>query len=100
MRISDWSSDVCSSDLLVARMLRQAREKPGGRLTFTDVRAIIDGFRNAPDAEVRRFYAEAWAECEAAVETVRWDKERKFPLERLIVHNFAHLMPEIGRAHV
>src|SRR3546814_10931571 len=76
MRISDWSSDVCSSDLLVARMLRQAREKPGGRLTFTDVRAIIDGFRNAPDAEVRRFYAEAWAECEAAVETVRWDKER------------------------
>src|SRR3546814_9315087 len=67
MRISDWSSDVCSSDL---------------------------GFRNEPDAEVRRFYAEAWDECEAAVEAARWDKERKFPLERLVVHNFVHLMPE------
>src|SRR3546814_7590653 len=78
-------------------MLRHAKAKPGGRLTFADIRAIIDGFRNEPDAEVRRFYAEAWAECEAAVETVRWDKERKFPLERLIVHNFAHLMPERDR---
>src|SRR3546814_20649734 len=81
-------------------MLRHAKAKPGGRLTFADIRAIIDGFRNEPDAEVRRFYTEAWAECEAAVEAARWDKERKFPLERLIVHNFAHLLPGRGQPAV
>lgn len=87
-------------DLLVARMLRHAKAKPGGRLTFADIRAIVDGFRNEPDAEVRRLYAEAWAECEAAVEAARWDKERKFPLERLMVHNFAHLLPGRGQPAV
>src|SRR3546814_14594107 len=36
MRISDWSSDVCSSDLLGDRVLEEAVELTGGRVPRAD----------------------------------------------------------------
>src|SRR3546814_1491390 len=36
MRISDWSSDVCSSDLLGDRVLEEAVELTGGRVQRAD----------------------------------------------------------------
>src|SRR3546814_21015609 len=39
MRISDWSSDVCSSDLRESLRLRQAR---GSHVTSTDCLALVE----------------------------------------------------------
>src|SRR3546814_7660502 len=36
MRISDWSSDVCSSDLKIARAPDRARERAGGVIGLGD----------------------------------------------------------------
>src|SRR3546814_8573109 len=49
MRISDWSSDVCSSDLLVS-----ARHVDVYRINVIDiVRVVVDSFRYPP----KRFHA-------------------------------------------
>src|SRR3546814_13005992 len=45
MRISDWSSDVCSSDLVAVR-----------RLTPQEIAAGKGGYRIVPDADSRGFY--------------------------------------------
>src|SRR3546814_6111962 len=55
MRISDWSSDVCSSDLMVdvgARPATQRRAVAGGRITMSPeaLEAIRSG--NAPKGDV------------------------------------------------
>src|SRR3546814_12165848 len=44
MRISDWSSDVCSSDLALHRLRRRDEELPGGeRLDDLDLDAAPHG---------------------------------------------------------
>src|SRR3546814_10925381 len=48
MRISDWSSDVCSSDLLRHIASALARLEPGGRLV------AISGANCSPDAPAWR----------------------------------------------
>src|SRR3546814_17534620 len=45
MRISDWSSDVCSSDLLFRRKLERAKPvpKPGQTIVFDEPIRFNDG---------------------------------------------------------
>src|SRR3546814_14801345 len=52
MRISDWSSDVCSSDLTVLRMLQSASRVPdhGRRVPFRFVRIAGDARLELGDA--------------------------------------------------
>src|SRR3546814_20589236 len=56
MRISDWSSDVCSSDLQIeARQLAFARQLSGAVAARTKtVEAAIRGFGLKPNAMLRR----------------------------------------------
>src|SRR3546814_5253331 len=42
MRISDWSSDVCSSDLFGAEVADQALDRPGGRVAQRADRVALD----------------------------------------------------------
>src|SRR3546814_9019865 len=49
MRISDWSSDVCSSDLKIAvfeRFFSEVREKDIAAVVGDDIEAAIVNFRN------------------------------------------------------
>src|SRR3546814_6126190 len=48
MRISDWSSDVCSSDLPGARLLRHARDQAGA-LVLHRVEALPAAFMENAD---------------------------------------------------
>src|SRR3546814_4283583 len=82
MRISDWSSDVCSSDLLdegVRPLRMAARQQPGGRISLP---AIILGLgqRLAP----------------------RGDEQRAVLDTRVLraIGGVILLLVEIGRAHV
>src|SRR3546814_19760558 len=50
MRISDWSSDVCSSDLAAARPTGFALRDSARRLTWAEVKARVDGCAAALDA--------------------------------------------------
>src|SRR3546814_20211799 len=60
MRISDWSSDVCSSDLLpgdphpVAGRLRAVRDDPGGARAARDARRLWPRERIDPAARSDR----------------------------------------------
>src|SRR3546814_3121194 len=48
MRISDWSSDVCSSDLLIfARVVVIGIRRPSGRTLAEEQRGLSDGARPA-----------------------------------------------------
>lgn len=84
-------------DLLIASMRGRAQANQGGRLSFTEMRETIARFKSKPAPNVVQFYEEAWEEIERAVEAQRWDKERKYPFERLVVHYFVHLLPERGQ---
>src|SRR3546814_1147690 len=57
MRISDWSSDVCSSDLL---MIGELRQGPGGR----DLAGIADDMRHA--LRLSNAWLDALVDLEAA----------------------------------
>src|SRR3546814_1520773 len=64
MRISDWSSDVCSSDLARLTDLRDAARILKGRKVAPGVRAMISpgssGVRRAAEAEgIDRIFIEA-----------------------------------------
>src|SRR3546814_9365896 len=63
MRISDWSSDVCSSDLLVtgARPTTLANLDAAGRSSLPITRGVIEALRDEPDQDVlgRRLASEA-----------------------------------------
>src|SRR3546814_5000542 len=60
MRISDWSSDVCSSDLQVWRI----DPKAGGTATqVTDTQADVAGFKVSPDATKLLAWGDIPKEC-------------------------------------
>src|SRR3546814_1596356 len=46
MRISDWSSDVCSSDLMPAEVLATLYERFGARLLEQNVRTFLQARGN------------------------------------------------------
>src|SRR3546814_4924945 len=113
MRISDWSSDVCSSDLLgrqtsVARR-GLARAWLSGLMAFLDRKTAITGigasrFERRPEASVLDFAGEA---LNAALADAGLDTEQ---IDGLVVQvgsprgadydTIALTFGQIGRAHV
>lgn len=79
-------------DFAVDRLLRRARSQ-GGRLSEADLLDEIQRFRVSPDAAAVDYFRDAWDECSLAVEHLRWDQERRYPFERLMVNTFVHLLP-------
>src|SRR3546814_12045710 len=75
MRISDWSSDVCSSDLFDREGTRKPKLTTAGRAVLAEARAVstgIDGLR----AKVKGLLEGLEAEVDLAVDVL-------FPAERL-----------------
>ncbi|MGB0551268.1 MAG: hypothetical protein ACPGQV_01650 [Alphaproteobacteria bacterium] len=79
-------------DFAVERILRRA-ESQGGNLSASDVREELQRFKADPGEDTTAFFNEAWRECTFAAERLRWDKERRYPFERLMVNTFVHLFP-------
>ena len=79
-------------DFAVDRLLRRA-ESQGGNLSASDVREELQRFKADPGEDTTAFFNDAWRECTFAVERLRWDKERRYPFERLMVNTFVHLLP-------
>src|SRR3546814_14566726 len=69
MRISDWSSDVCSSDLIEINPLAVCEGANGDELLVLDAKLGFDGnamFRHKDIAELRDLTEEDPAEVEAS----------------------------------
>src|SRR3546814_18477610 len=65
MRISDWSSDVCSSDLAPRRTLGERRFESGRLLlnwnpsSRLDISLNLNGWRNRSDTQAQQFFVAA-----------------------------------------
>ena len=79
-------------DFAVDRILQRA-ESQGGSLSASDVREELQRFKADPGEDTAVFFSDAWRECTFAVERLRWDQERRYPFERLMVNTFVHLLP-------
>ena len=79
-------------DFALDRLLRRA-EAQNGSLSAADIREALARFKEQPGEDTTEFFQEAWHECTFAVERLRWDQERRYPFERLMVNTFVHLLP-------
>ena len=79
-------------DFAVDRILRRAGSQ-GGNLSASDVWEELQRFKADPGEDTTAFFNDAWRECTFTVERLRWDKERRYPFERLMVNTFVHLLP-------
>lgn len=75
-----------------------AREKSGGRLTFSEIKFQFEAFIDEPTHDMVTAHEDAWRACTQTAKATAWQKERKFPLERLVVRRFEHLFPQRGTA--
>lgn len=85
-----------SIDMLFEHLRQSAQEKPNNRLTFAEIRAEVAAFKAQPSDALTAFCHDTWARCVQAVEAEKWEKDRTRPLERLVMNNFAHLLPPVG----
>ncbi|HAA92916.1 MAG: hypothetical protein CMM48_14040 [Rhodospirillaceae bacterium] len=91
------AADLALTEVLEA--LREvAREKTGGRLTFSEIRFQFEAFIDEPNDDMMSAYENAWRACTETAQEAVWQKERKLPLERLVVSRFEHLFPPRGTA--
>src|SRR3546814_6565609 len=109
MRISDWSSDVCSSDLW--HLLRAKCEDAlalvssvrDGILPIADVFGqghCEEGFGRALDEEDHRSVRSAAERRHEAVRGIEWNLVEPLPFRALQFRIDRRLHRQIGRAHV
>lgn len=79
-------------DFAIDSLLRRA-ETQGGSLSAADIQEEIKRFKADPGADTAAYFQDSWRECTFAVERLRWDQERRYPFERLMVNTFVHLLP-------
>lgn len=87
-------------DMLFEHLRQSAQDKPNKRLTFAEIKDEVAAFKAQPSEALNRFYRETWKRCVDAVESEKWEKDRTRPLERLVMNNFAHLLPPVGETPV
>src|SRR3546814_19516145 len=80
MRISDWSSDVCSSDLFARRNRRQAVATHSGHADHRSVR----GVRNDAPLAPGRNKCRGCSDVPAAFTSLRMDRLRLFERTRWV----------------
>src|SRR3546814_6850640 len=102
MRISDWSSDVCSSDLFTRTEDARAAHKLAGKLHRQDVSSLLErGYELIAQTRMRPFHTiSELGEYLRLLQGIRDSLDRFSPtvFERPLLELIqAH---EIGRAHV
>jgi hypothetical protein len=71
-----------------------------GRLASRDIQAVLNGFDAERDATLRGLCQSTWLQLQQQFEDAFYARLRKYPLERLIVDRFAHLLAPRGEAPV
>jgi len=87
-------------DMLFEHLRQSAQDKPNKRLTFAEIKDEVAAFKAQPSDALTALCQETWKQCVNAVESEKWEKDRTRPLERLVMNNFAHLLPPVGDAPV
>src|SRR3546814_15400019 len=79
MRISDWSSDVCSSDLEIYLLFAEGRSDvwPAGDLAVQIEVGRILGLSERPTEKVTREVAERWRPHGGAAALMAWHHRHK-----------------------
>lgn len=83
------------AELLADRLAAHAA-RGNGTLNARDVQAVLNGFGYAKDPTVQGLCESAWTRFQQDFESSFYARMRKYPLERLIVANFSHLLPDRG----
>ena len=78
-------------DFPLDQLLRRA-DAQGGNLSTVDIREELQQFKAEPGTDMLDYFDEAWRECSYAVKRLRWDHERRYPFERLLVNTFVKLL--------
>src|SRR3546814_10863191 len=98
MRISDWSSDVCSSDLTIRLPANDVLQRRIGhlqtRLIGPPPKEPIISFASF------RYQAKGWTRSRRAVARFEWQQGELYPRVGFIVTNLRRPPRQIGRAHV
>lgn len=89
-----------SIDMLFEHLRQSAQDKSNKRLTFAEIKAEVAAFKAQPSDALTAFCQETWRQCVKTVDSEKWEKDRTRPLERLVMDNFAHLLPPVGEAPV
>ena len=92
-RLHGFVHDVLT--LFVARINDHAA-KGAGKLGPRDLTALAQTFTPETDHDLHDLCSSSWASFQHAFEEAFYAQMRKFPLERLMVAKFVHLLPERG----
>ncbi|MEC8198886.1 MAG: hypothetical protein VX085_04910, partial [Pseudomonadota bacterium] len=87
-----WALFDRGLDFALDRLMRRAKAQ-NGNLSAADIREELARFKEQPGEDTTEFLQDAWRECIFTLERLRWDHERRYPFERLMVNTFVHLLP-------
>jgi hypothetical protein len=87
------------SQLLADRLAAQAT-KGDGKLASRDINAVLNSYTYDNDSILRGLCDSTWIGLQHHFEDAFYAQLRKFPLERLIVARFVHLLPDRGEPPV
>lgn len=90
-KLGDFAHKV--SQLLIDRLAAHSA-RGDGKLTSRDIQAVVNAYNYDQDATLRGLCDSAWTGLQQQFEEAFYARMRKFPLERLIVARFVHLLPE------
>ncbi len=90
-KLGDFAHRV--SQLLIDRLAAHSA-RGDGKLTARDIQAVVNAYTYDQDATLRGLCDSAWSGLQQQFEESFYSRMRKFPLERLIVARFVHLLPD------
>ena len=85
---------------ILDKRLREHATYRDGLIQTSDLSAIRETVTPGKNRELLNLVRGAWAEMATIHEHEFWGRQRKFPLERLIVHRFDHLLAPRGTAAI
>ncbi len=87
------------SQLLADRLAAQAA-RGDGKLNARDIQAVMNSYSFERDSVLQGLCESTWNGLQQHFEEAFYAQMRKFPLERLIVARFVHLLPDRDKAPV
>lgn len=81
------------SQLLIDRLAAHSA-RGDGKLTARDIQAVVNAYSYDQDPTLRGLCDSTWVGLQQQFEESYYARMRKFPLERLIVARFVHLLPD------
>lgn len=90
-KLGDFAHKI--GELLIDRLASYSA-KNDGKLTSRGIKTVVGDFAYEKDAVLRSLCDATWGQMQHNFEEAFYARMRKFPLERLIVARFVHLLPD------